>query len=53
MSLAECFPRVKELAACLRLWRKWLILLWQCLQRPMEVKEEFEEAQGLCFKGKK
>lgn len=46
MSLAERFPRVKELAAYLRLWRKWLILLWQCLQRPREVKGEFEELLG-------
>jgi len=58
MSLAERFPRVRELAACPRLCRKRLILLWQCLQRPREGKGEFEEllgnkeAQGLCCKCK-
>lgn len=46
VSLAERFPRVKELAAYLRLWRKGLILLWQRLQRPAEVKGEFEELLG-------
>lgn len=46
MSLAERFPCMKELAAYLRRWRKWLILLWQRLQRPREVKGEFEELLG-------
>lgn len=49
MCLAERFPGVGDLAAYLWLWRKWLILLWQCLQWPEEVKGELEELVG--YKG--
>lgn len=46
MRLAGCFPGVEDVAAYLRLWRKWMILFWQCLQRPERAKRELEELLG-------
>lgn len=46
MRLAGCFPGVEDMAAYLRCWRKWMILFWQCLQRPERAKGELEELLG-------